>query len=224
MPIEIRSTAGVLRGSASITSVDLDLRTITLDMAIAGVVSTDIIFHKGAYNNEFAGVHKILTNTGELFGINASTYNLWKGNEYSAGSAALSMAKLQGAISRGVEKGLDEDVKVYVNPKSWDNLLTEQSALRMYDQSYSSEESKNGSKSIKFYSQNGLVEIIPSIYVKEGYAYVLCLYEFSRIGSTDVTFKLPGQNDKFIKGYGSNSHKGIFRNYNEDRITVLHNI
>ena len=199
MPIEIRSTAGVLRGSASITSVDLDLRTITLDMAIAGVVSTDIIFHKGAYNNEFAGVHKILTNTGELFGINASTYNLWKGNEYSAGSAALSMAKLQGAISRGVEKGLDEDVKVYVNPKGWDNLLTEQSALRMYDQSYSSEESKNGSKSIKFYSQNGLVEIIPSIYVKEGYAYVLCLYEFSRIGSTDVTFKLPGQNDKFFR-------------------------
>ena len=35
--------------------------------------------------------------------------------------------------------------------------------------------------------------------MKEGYAYVLCLYEFSRIGSTDVTFKLPGQNDKFFR-------------------------
>jgi hypothetical protein len=200
MPIEIRDAAGTTsRGEASIVSVDFAAKTITVDSAPAGVVATDVIWHKGAYENEFAGVHKILTNTGTLFNISAASYNLWKGNSYSAGSAALSFQKIQEAIAKGVEKGLDSDVMVMVNPSSWADLLSEQSALRQYDSSYSSSESKNGSKEIKFYGQNGMIEIVPSIYVKEGYAYVLSLDEFIRVGSSDVTFRRPGRGDEFFR-------------------------
>lgn len=206
MPIEIRDVTGATsRGNAVITSVDLDARTITLDALPGGTVATDVIWHKGAYGNEFAGIHKILSNTGTLFNISASSYSLWKGNTYGAGSASLSLAKIERAISAAVAKGLDSDVTVLVNPKTWADLLVEQAALRKYDGSYSSAQMENGAKSIKFYGQNGMVTIEPSIYCKEGFAYVLALEEFSRVGSTDVTFKRPAMDGEFFRELESNA-------------------
>lgn len=194
-------TLVTLRGTFQITGVNLDTRTLTLatNPVAAGVVATDVVFHKGAQGNEFAGLHKIMTNTGTLFNIDASAYNLWKGNTSSAASAPLSFGKVQDAIARGVEKGLDSDVTVIVNPKGWTDLLNEQSALRMYDSSYKGEMAENGSRTIKFHGQNGTIEIIPSIYVKESYAYVMCKEEFIRVGSSDVTFKRPGRGDEFFR-------------------------
>jgi hypothetical protein len=200
MPIEIRTSAGVLRGSCIVQSVDLAARTITVDSAPASVVSTDVIWHAGAYLKEFAGLHKIFSNTGSLFGIDASVYNLWKANSFAPGAPSLlSFSIIQQAIAKGVEKGLDNDVMVLINPGHWDDLLTEQAAFRMYDSSYSSSMIENGGKSIKFFGQNGAIEITPSIYVKEGYAFVISLEDFCRVGSTDVTFKRPGQGDNFFR-------------------------
>ncbi len=199
MPIELRSSVGVLRGTANITNVDLDTRILTLDALPAGTVATDIVWHKGAYGNEFAGVHKILANTGTLFNIDASAYNQWKSNTYDAGAAQLSFAKVQKAIAKAVGKGLEGDVKVMVNPSTWADLLSDQAALRHYDSSYKSSDMQNGAQSIKFFGQNGMIEIMPSIYVKGGYAFILSMDEFSRVGSTDVTFRRPGQGDEFFR-------------------------
>jgi len=199
MAIEVRSSAGTLRGETVISAVDFDLKKLTVQNAPAGVIATDIIWQKGSYGNEFAGIHKIITNTGSLFGIDAAQYTLWKGNTYSASSAALSFAKLDAAISRAVEKGLESDVMVVVNPRTWSDLLNEQAAKRMYDQSHSPASMQNGSREIKFFSQNGMVEIIPSIYCREGYAYVISVDEMMRIGSTDVTFRRPGKGDEFFR-------------------------
>lgn len=200
MPIEIRDSAGTtIRGEAIVSSVDLDARTVTVNAMPAGSTGTDVIWHKGAYGNEFAGVHKILTNTGTLFNISASTYSLWKGNSYSAGSAALSLAKIERAIALPVAKGLDSDVVVLVSPKTWADLLVEQAALRKYDGSYSSASMENGAKAIKFYGQNGMITIEPTIYCKEGYAYILAMSEFNRVGSTEVTFKRPAMEGEFFR-------------------------
>lgn len=201
MPIEIRDSAGTtLRGQATVTSIDIDLRTVTVDVLPGGTTATDIIWRKGAYSNEFAGMQKIITNTGSLFGIDASAYNLWKGNTFTPGSeSVLSFTIIQQAITKAVNKGLEGPVMVLCNPGHWDDLLTEQAALRMYDSSYRSSETENGSESIKFHGQNGRIEVRPSIYVKEGHAFVLSMDELVRVGSTDVTFKRPGEGDKFFK-------------------------
>lgn len=201
MPIEIRDTTGATsRGTAVISAVDMDARTITVNAMPAGTVATDVIWHQGAYGNEFPGVHKILsTSSGSLFNINVGSYNLWKGNTYSASSGALSFAKLNQAAARAVEKGLDSKLLALVNPRGWANMLSDQAALRKYDASYSPSELKNGSQSIKFYSQNGEIEIEPSIYVKEGYAFLISLDEWMRVGSTDLTFKRPGQGEEFFR-------------------------
>lgn len=198
MKIEIRSAAGVLRGSASITAVNMDTRVLSVDAAPPGVVATDVIWHFGAYGKEFAGAHAIITNTGTLFGIDASQYSLWQGNSYAA-SGALGFEELSSALARAVEKGLDSPVVAFVNPRTWSNLMTDQAALRQYDSSYKAAQAENGMESISFHSQNGKIEIVPSIYVKESHAFLLCMDEFIRVGSTDITFRRPGQGDEFFR-------------------------
>lgn len=200
MKIEIYdATLTTLRGVAQVTAVDMTNRDITVDAVPAGTVATDVIFYKTAKGNEAAGIHKILTNTGALFGINAASYTLWKGNELDVSSNPLSFSRVQDAIALAVEKGLDSDVSVFVNPRTWSDLLTDQAALRQYDQSYQSSMASAGHQEIVFYGQNGKIEIVPSIFVKEGYAYVLCMEELSRIGSADITFKRPGQEGTFFR-------------------------
>lgn len=203
MPIEIRDAAGsVSRGEFKVVSVNMDTRIITLnaDAAAAGVAATDVIWHKGAYGNEFPGIHKILSiSSGTLFNIDVGTYNLFRGNVFSAGAAALSFTKLNLAAARAVEKGLEGPLLAMVNPRAWANMLSDQAALRRYDGSYSAGKMENGAEKLMFHSQNGLIEIEPSIYVKEGYAYLLSADDWFRVGSTDMTFKRPGQGEEFFR-------------------------
>ena len=203
MPIEIRDSAGsVSRGEFKVISVNMDTRVITLnaDAAAAGVIATDVIWHKGAYGNEFPGIHKILSiSSGTLFNIDVGTYNLFRGNVFSAGSAALSFTKLNLAAARAVEKGLEGPLYAMVNPRAWANMLSDQAALRRYDGSYSAGKMENGAEKLMFHSQNGMIEIEPSIYVKEGYAYLLSADDWFRVGSTDMTFKRPGQGEEFFR-------------------------
>lgn len=200
MPIEVRDAAtGVLKASVKVQSVDMDLQEIVVDAGVT-CADGDIIWHKGAYGNEFAGIHKILTvSSGSLFNIDVGTYNLFRGNSYSAASAALSFTKLGQAATRAVEKGQEGTLLALVNVRSWQNMLTDQAALRKYDQSYSPAKMENGSKALMFHSQNGEIEIEPSLYVKQGYAYLLNVDDWMRVGSTDITFKRPGQGEEFFR-------------------------
>lgn len=198
--IDVRTgLAGASRGTATVTAVDMETLTVSVDSAPAGTASGDAIYHKGAFGNEFAGIHQILTNTGSLFGIDASTYSLWKGNEVDAAAANLSFALIQKAVAKAVEKGLDEAVYVLVNTDQWNDLLDEQTTVRRYDSSYTARVAEAGHESLKFFGQNGMIEIVPSIYVKRGYTYVLAIKDWIRIGSTDITFNRPGQGDKFFR-------------------------
>ena len=202
MPIEIRDpSSGALKASVKVLSVDMSAQTVTCDSSVAALIASgDVIWHKGAYGNEFAGIHKILTvSSGTLFNIDVGTYNLFRGNSYSAASAALSFTKLGQAATRAVEKGQEGTLLALVNVRSWQNMLTDQAALRKYDQSYSPAKMENGAKSLKFHSQNGEIEIEPSLYVKQGYAYLLNVEDWMRVGSTDITFKRPGQGEEFFR-------------------------
>lgn len=188
--------------NAEIASVDFDARSITLVSGGASVSAGDVIFYKGAFGNEFDGIDSIIRNTGTLFNISASSYNLWQGNVQANGGSArdLSFQVITEAVTRLVEKGLaDQELVVLINPVQFDVLLAEQDAKRMYDSSYGSKESSTGSKEIMFHSQNGAIKIVSSIYVKAGSAYVLCLDEFLRVGSSDITFKQPGFEGEFFR-------------------------
>lgn len=190
--------SGVTR---KVVSVDFDAKTVTLDAATTSADGDDI-YYKSAEANEFAGIESIIRNAGVLFGIDASVYNLWKGRVLDNGGTPrpISFPLITNAVTKLIEKGLvDRRASVCINPAQFDVLLADLAAKRTFDQSYKTEEQKEGSKSIKFYSQNGEIEVIPSIYVKQGHAFVLCMEEFMRVGSRDITFDMPGYEGQFFR-------------------------
>lgn len=188
------------RGSASvaITAVNLDERKITIASTPAMTAANDVVFFAGANANEMSGIHKILTNTGTLFGISAATYSLWKSSSYAAGSAALTQAKVGAAVAQAVAKGLDDDCMLIVNPKTWNNLLGDQAALVRHTGKDVKAVVNNGSKSIELFSQNGKITIEPSLYCREGFAYGLSKDSWKRLGACDVTMKTPGYGDQIF--------------------------
>ena len=136
------------------------------------------------------------TVSGPIFGLETSNYSLWQSNSYAVGGA-LSFAKISAGIAKAVAKGVTGKLSLYVNPATWSNLLTEQTAQRVFHEGGMSEYDQ-GAKKIMFFSQNGEIEIISSPFVKEGSAYALDLSCFLRIGSKDISFEHPIQDGKFI--------------------------
>jgi len=198
LPIEVRSSDGATsRGENIVTAVDMDTRTITMQSAMT-LTADDVVWHKGAYGKEFAGIHKILSQTsGTLFNINVGNYGIFRGNSYNV-SGALTQAKLGLALTRAVEKGLDSKVLALVNPKAWTNMMNDQAALRKYDSSYSSAKAENGTQKLVFFSQNGEIEVRPSTFIKEGYGFVLDMSAWLRVGSQEISFKMPGSGDEYV--------------------------
>jgi hypothetical protein len=193
------------RGSAVISSVDLDARTITLSADISGTTGTDRIFLKDQVDtsadfNSCAGIHSILSNAGSLFGISAATYSLWKSFSYAAGGAALNQAKISAAISQAMAKGLMGDVVLFMNPKTWGNVMNDQAALVRHSdrKKVSKPEFVNGAESVVLYHGNGSIELRSHVFVKEGYAYGLRMEDWLRPGSVDFSLKTPAMGDNIF--------------------------
>ncbi len=206
--IDVYTSGGSVRQAGLVVaSVDLDARTVTVTGTTTGIVATDVVYFKGAYNKEMSGLDKIITNTGSLFGIDSSIYALWKGNSYSAGSAALTMAKVLSATGKAVSKGgLNEDVILLCNPITWQNLNSDQAALRQYVDKDS--KALNGFEAIEYRGQNGKISVISSSFVKEGEAFIFPPKKLKRVGASEMTFKTPGRDEEiFLHVPDSNSYE-----------------
>ena len=157
------------------------------------------IYWNSSFGNQMSGVRQILTNSGSLFNINAGTYALWQANTFDCQSTQLTFGKLQGAVALGVNRGLEGKVIALVSPPTFANLVNEQAGARRYDSSYSSDKEQNGTRKIEFFSSNGIIEIVPHIFMHQGEAYLLAKDEFVRMGPVEnVTNTLPGMPGDFF--------------------------
>jgi hypothetical protein len=195
-----------------ITSVDVDAKTVAVSGNNTDLVAiyasgspTAYLVFRGSYGSQMAGLDKIITNTGSLFNIDASAYNLWKAQSFSAGSGQLSLAKILQALSKCVNRGLDEDVSCFVSPQSWADLQSDLSALRVYDSSYKPSQGEAGVEKILFHGQNGKIEVMSHSIVKAGEAFLFPLKRVKRIGAQDVSFKFPGFGDDVFFPLPSNA-------------------
>jgi hypothetical protein len=206
---KLDSFTGTTKNNASgvltITKVNSDARklTVTYTGTLADEVDPDDVLYFTGSNSgagvfkEMAGLQKIISNSSTLFGIDAATYSLWAGTSVSS-VGALTHPKLQSYVARAVNKGLQEKCVVLVSPKGWGALNADMAALRMFDGSYSSKKMENGAESLMFHSQNGALEVVAHPLVKDGDAFILPIDAVQRIGSCDVTFGLPGGDEKFF--------------------------
>jgi hypothetical protein len=208
--LDYYSSAGVLKNSNAalvISAVNITNRTITVTGNGTDITAVDSdisspgsgkLYWYGAYGNEMSGLDKIITNTGTLFNISAATYALWAGNTYGAGSAALTMGKLLSANSLAVQRGLNEDATVMLNPDTWTNVMSDLAALRRYDGSYSKSQLSNGTEALEFHAQNGKLNIVSHNIVKQGEAFIFPHKKAMRIGAWDISFKTPGKTEEEI--------------------------
>lgn len=204
----------VRQAGLQISAVNSDDKKLTVVGTTTGIVSTDVIFFKGTNSagtfKEMAGLQKIISNTGTLFNISAATYSLWKGNNISS-VGELTFAKLQDYVARAVNKGLMDDVTALVSPKTFAKMNSDQAALRVFDSSYSKSKAENGSDSITFYGTNGKIELVAHPYIKDGDGFILPLKLVRRVGSTDVTFQIPGVDGEQFFKMGNNTNAVEFQ-------------
>lgn len=202
------ATANQHNTDLTITSVDIVNKTVTVSGTSAAVVANDYLYYKGSRTptayKEMAGIDKIILNTTTLFNIDASAYELWKGQQYAVGGA-ISLNKIQLAIAQAVALGLNERVSVFLAPSRWATLNNDLAALRLLDSSYNGKKVENGFESIMYHSVNGIVEIVSHPFVKEGEGFILPMKRLKRVGATDVTFKRPGRPDEIFVELPSNN-------------------
>ena len=188
----------------TIQTVDIANRTVTVLASTTDITALDgaaagaIFYWKSAVNSStvayagMKGISLIAGNVGSLFNIDAAVYDLWAGNAFAVGSVALTFKKIIQALAAGANRGLDEDVTLWVHPQAWSDLAGDLAGLRRYGGEV--ETAKQGFKTIRFAHMTGDVTVIGHGMVKEGEGYMLPMKRFSRIGAQDVSFKTPGRN------------------------------
>lgn len=183
----------------TLTAVSLTNKTLAFTGTATGTTALQAttaanltLYFNGAKTNQMTGISQIIANTGTLFNISATTYNLWQANSLSLSSGALTLQRIINATALPVGRGLEGEIDVYVCPQTWANLATDLAAQRMLDSSYSSAKIQNGTQSIEYFYQGGKMNVVSHLYLKAGDCFVLPTKQIKRIGSTDITSVLPG--------------------------------
>lgn len=192
-----RNSTGDLTVSAVALNADGQRVDITLTGAAAdnnAVQAGDAIVPKGWVGGSMAGVDKVCTNTGSLFGINAGTYSLWKANMLSAGSAEMTMLMATRLASIQVQRsGLKgKRLKMFYSFPTWNDLNNNHAALRRFAQSTKSGLDLGAMDSITYYGPGVAIDISPSGIVKNGEAFLGEWNTVKRVGASDLSFTLPG--------------------------------
>ncbi len=206
---QVDSTNAVV-AQGKLLGTDADQGVIFVDFtpvaasAATGAGSVRLTWQGQEAQKDIIGVKKIMTTTGNLFGIDNTKYSLWKGNTVNLNPAGTGGVKftfdyLQQGIAQAVNRGgLDGDVNVYVNPRTWKTLISTEAGKRVYDKSYQTSEAENGMEAITFYHQAGKAMIKAHRMIKEGDVAALHLEDWTRSGSAEVSFTVPGIDKEII--------------------------
>lgn len=186
--VNVVPASSTVGGTMVLTGNATDLNSL---YALTG--TTLDIYWYGAFGNNMVGLEGMIRNTGSLFGISASTYDLWQSNTFDCGSTQLTFSKLQQAVALGVSRGLDEDVIALCAPVTFADLVNEQAGARRYDSSYSPKKNENGSEALTYWGPCGKIEVIPHMFVHQGEAFVVPPKELVKVGPLDhISPTLPG--------------------------------
>lgn len=211
--IDLYNGASLVNTNAAIvvTAVDPSTRTISIsgnETDLNAMADGNYVFPRAAYGETMTGVDKIVTNTGSLFGINAATYQVWRANTMSAGSAPATIFTFGQAMQQAVGRGLmGKSVAVHCAPCVFQDIANDGSALRRFTESQRNE-IEQGTTKLTFYgANNNTLEIISNPIIKQGEAFMLCEKEWIRGGESDLVNGLPGApNEDFfhdLEGYAA---------------------
>lgn len=202
-----------------VTSVDMTSRVLTVqnisgnvsnikDAAASGYVAVPVGQGYASAYSIFPGIDRICTNSTTLYGVSAATYGIFKANSHAAGGAALTMTKVCGAAAEAAVRSEMGKRVCYISTAAWTDLNNDHAALRRFGESTRAGLDL-GTQRITYYGPTGEIEIVPHPMVKGGEAFLVDPRHLKRVGSSDISFALPGtiegQQPRFFRELESNA-------------------
>jgi len=159
--------------------------------AATAVDSHVLKFPDWVESREMRGMKSILTADGDVFGINNSTYSLWKGGREDLAGVKFTQRRLENILARAsMAGGLDGDLVLHVHPLTWAQMLEEQTSY--IRQKGGDAKMANGARFIEIQYPGGVIEIKGAPMLKESDAVLFNKEDWCRIGSVDISWKIPG--------------------------------
>ena len=197
----------------SIVSIAADTRTLNCDVVVAGaqtgttvvaaLASGQLLYFKGAFGNESVGIDTVCSTTSAstLYGLSSATYSMWQASQ-KAITGALTVRKLYSAVGQPMGKGLLENVVALINPDVFLDMVSAEldagTGGRRYSSPSDAKSVKTGGSSLVISGPQGEIEVVPHAMVKQADGFVFPIGKAERIGSTDITFKIPGRGDEMF--------------------------
>jgi hypothetical protein len=163
--------------------------------SVAVVAANDIIMPAGQKGKGCVGVQPILENAGTLFNISAATYPMWRCPQFSVGGT-MGRAKLLQGMARLYPNGITTGGKLFVNGMTFAELAEEANALQRYTGN-NDKVKRQGAANLEYDTAVGTVNVALHRYMKQGIAMFIAKDVLKRVGSSDLTFSLPGTNQWF---------------------------
>ncbi len=191
----------------TVVSVAPATRTVTVTPITSALSSGDLLYFfsamvAGPTYAESLGLDAIVTGSGTIFNIATGTYQLFKGNSYTV-SGALTVTKCLDGMLPAIGKGLMDDVVLLCSNKAFQGLInptidpiaqassTNVKVGAMVNQNRA-DKMVFGASNVEIRGYQGMITIVPHLFVKDGEAFAFPKKMLKRVGSTDITFNTPG--------------------------------
>jgi hypothetical protein len=189
----------------NVVSVNASTRTINVSGNATDLTDIDTASGTGAWfkprgfeGNWGLGVSRILRHTsGTLFDIDPASHGLWKAHQYDNESGKLTFSGILNAAAGVVGTGGMCDVTLYVSHWTFTDLSTDSIEFKRVAEADGTS-FRAGAKRIELEGPQGTITIERHPMVQAGEALGICEEQWVRVGSTDLTWSLPGGGDKFL--------------------------
>ncbi len=195
-----------------VTSYDIDARTLEVAVVTTGtnaVAQNDLLHRSGFRGNVGPGLQYLFSNTSltgtgvgaGLLGIDQTKNPLWRVSQ-APNTGLLSFEKVADAVAKAVGRGLAEKLTLHVHPLVFATLMPDFNTLKASGSDYKSrifttssevKKMEHGVYGITFIVGSVEVVLVANPFIKIGHAFGVADGELMRCGSTDITYKIPGE-------------------------------
>lgn len=185
-------------------NVDATVRTVTVSGAAAdltAVVATDVLWFRNQKGQSCVGLKQIASQTtGTLFGIDLTTYDLFKGNTFAVGGA-ISYDKVMAGLGTAVARGLRGNATLFLSTESWKSLAKEVKELQQFVDGSQVKKAELGpeGEAIRIAYHRGMLKVVAHPLVRIGDGLLFQDGVLERVGSTDLTFDAEGGGPIFFE-------------------------
>ncbi len=162
---------------------------------LGNLASTNNLYFQGAFGVEATGLMQQVSNTGTLFGIDASKYPGFKGNTITS-VGALTMAKISDGVALVKQFLPEDDLTAFVSPRNFARLVQEQQGNQRWLDG--GKDAKVGFTGLALSVGNEGAMLVEHPFVKDGDVLILPLPQVIKVGTTDEPMNAASDGDLIV--------------------------